>query len=249
MSAVAKLCPHRLPAGVYCARCSEATPAKVTKLPAHGLSRDEARSLTDEVKVDAERLWRKLVELYEGEAHKVLGYSSWGAYFKAEFGGSKSRAYQLLDSGRVLDVVRQSTTVDSAPANEAQARELAPLLDKPEVLRETWAEVIEQHPEPTAQQVRDIVQQKRPGPKTADRIARETGVAVIGSDNLIHTGKPPSDTRWQIITEWAEAVRKELPPPGDLHVPDYAQHRDIEVAAMTVRDWLDAFLTARKETP
>ena len=33
------------------------------------LSREEARSLTDEVKHDAERLWRKLVELYEGDAH------------------------------------------------------------------------------------------------------------------------------------------------------------------------------------
>ena len=51
------------------------------------LSRDEARSLTDEVKRDAERLWRKLIELYDGEAHIALGYASWRSYYAAEFGG------------------------------------------------------------------------------------------------------------------------------------------------------------------
>ena len=37
------------------------------------------------------------------------------------------------------------------PANERQARELAPLLDAPETLREAWAEVVELHPEPKPQ--------------------------------------------------------------------------------------------------
>lgn len=36
------------------------------------------------------------------------------------------------------------------PVNDAQARELAPLLDQPEALREAWAEVVDLHPEPTA---------------------------------------------------------------------------------------------------
>lgn len=134
--------------------------APVTALEVHGgLSEAEARSLTDEVKGDAERLWRKLVELYDGKAHLSLGYSSWDGYFTAEFGGSKSRAYQLLDAGRVLKLA-QSTMVDSAPT-ERQARELAPLLDQPEELQAAWTEAVEQHGEPTAAQVREVVQDRK----------------------------------------------------------------------------------------
>ena len=43
------------------------------------------------------------------------------------------------------------------PANEAQARELAPLLDEPATLRETWAEVVELHPEPTTARCAETV--------------------------------------------------------------------------------------------
>lgn len=125
------------------------------------LSRDEARSLTDEVKHDAERLWRKLVELYEGGAHEVLDYDSWGAYFKAEFGGSKSKAYQLLSSGQIVKELERGAVSDlKLPANHEQARELRPLLKQPEVLREAWAEVTELHSEPTAKDVREVVSRK-----------------------------------------------------------------------------------------
>lgn len=121
------------------------------------LSETQARELTDEVKSDAEALWRKLVELYEGEAHLALGYTSWGAYFETEFGGSRARAYQLLEAGRVLEAVQN---FGLKPANDHQARELAPLLKQPEVLREAWSEVIEENPEPTAADVRDVVRRK-----------------------------------------------------------------------------------------
>jgi phage N-6-adenine-methyltransferase len=129
----------------------------MSELAVSTLSREDARALTDEVKRDAEALWRKLVELYEGGAHLALGYSSWGDYFAREFGQSERRGYQLLDAGRVLESVNNCSV---APTNEAQARELAPLLDKPEELRETWAEVRELHPEPTAANVREAVSRK-----------------------------------------------------------------------------------------
>ncbi len=43
------------------------------------------------------------------------------------------------------------------PLNERQARELVPLLEQPEQLRETWAEVRALHAEPTASDVREVV--------------------------------------------------------------------------------------------
>lgn len=154
------------------------------------LSPDEARSLTDEVKRDAERLWAKLVELYEGRAHHALGYSSWGAYFQSEFGGSRRRGYELLNAGRVLDTVRNSAL--QPPSNEAQANELVALLDEPERLREAWAEASADG-EPTALKVREAVEQRLP-PKTPEELERQHRfVATINVlDGLAHFDREPS---------------------------------------------------------
>jgi hypothetical protein len=146
------------------------------------MSRAEARSLTDEVKLDAERLWRKLVELYEGGAHEVLGYSSWGGYYKAEFGGQKSRAYQLLDAGRVAQTLG-STNGGTAAPNERQARELVPLLDQPQVMTDAWVEVSSEGP-PSAAKVRAVVEERvtqaRPDPKQPIPSLKQAAREVIG---------------------------------------------------------------------
>lgn len=135
-----------------------AAPGSLTRPgEAVNLGAEEARRLTDEVKQDAERLWLKLKELYDGQAHIALGYSSWGTYFEAEFGGSSDYGYKLLRAGRVLEELRVDNCL--TPPNEGQARELAPLLSKPELLRETWSEVVA-NGEPTAADIREVVQNK-----------------------------------------------------------------------------------------
>lgn len=118
------------------------------------LSFDDARALTDEVKRDTETLWNKLLLLYNGGAHLALGYPSWGAYFEAEFGKSRRRAYELLNAGKVLDVVRHGAL--APPESERQARELVPLLGRPDELRQAWREASTDE-EPTALKIRDIV--------------------------------------------------------------------------------------------
>jgi hypothetical protein len=95
----------------------------------------EARRLTDEVKADAQRLWAKLLHLYEGGAHIALGYSSWSAYCEHEFRlGKAAYAYRLLQAAHVVDqLARKSPIGDSlkvtsqVPESEAIARELAQL--------------------------------------------------------------------------------------------------------------------------
>jgi hypothetical protein len=134
----------------------------VSALTRATLSRDEARSLTDEVKLDAERLWRKLVELYDRGAHTALGYSSWAAYFEAEFGGGKSQAYRILDAGRVAAVLSDSPIRERLPANEAQARELAPLLGDPSAIADIWVELQDRYGDQlTAALARDAVERHR----------------------------------------------------------------------------------------
>jgi phage N-6-adenine-methyltransferase len=128
----------------------------VTELVYQQLSFEDARALTDEVKRDAEALWTKLLRLYEGEAHTALGYASWGAYFEEEFGQHRVHGYRLLRAAEVAEALGPS----NPGVTEKQARELVPLLDEPERLREAWAEAQERHPEPTAADVRDVVRGK-----------------------------------------------------------------------------------------
>jgi hypothetical protein len=75
----------------------------------------EVRRLADEFKREASLLWRRLVQLYDGGAHTVLGYLSWHKYCADEFGLGRSHCYRLVDAGRVAEVVPQM-------GNEAQAR-------------------------------------------------------------------------------------------------------------------------------
>ena len=97
---------------------------------------------------------------YEGEAHKALGYSSWGAYYEAEFGQSGNYGYRLLKSAEVME---QLPTGNSRPASERVARELTAL--PPEQVEEVWGEVLDEHgPAPTAAEVREVVERKTTPP-------------------------------------------------------------------------------------
>lgn len=141
----------------------------MNEIAAH-LSADEARSLTEQIKAATEQLYSLLLRAHEGQAWAALGYDSWRDYAMTEFGMSQSQAYRLLDHGRVIREIEQpahvpsdeQVTVEVSPMgekdplpSERQARELAPLLDEPEKLRETWDRAIrESGGKPTAAAVK-----------------------------------------------------------------------------------------------
>jgi hypothetical protein len=125
------------------------------------MGRAEARRLTEEVKVDAAALWRKLHQLYEGKAHLALGYSSWQDYCAEEFDFGKSTAYRLLDAGRVVAALETAVpqTGEWLPSTEAVARELVPVLRNGErEVVEVWRNLRERHgDEITAAKVHEAV--------------------------------------------------------------------------------------------
>ena len=134
------------------------------------LGPEEARSLTDRIKVRSEELWHLLLEAYEGGAHTALGYSSWGAYFEDEFGGSSRHGYRLLDAGRVAKAIESSDpwATDQMPT-ERQARELTPIAkESPEEAAELWVDVVEEARQTgqdvTAEKVRAWVQERKEPP-------------------------------------------------------------------------------------
>jgi hypothetical protein len=56
-------------------------------LPTH----DEARALTDRIKIAVEGTWQLIREAYTSRTWAVLGYDSWDAYCTAEFGEARLR--------------------------------------------------------------------------------------------------------------------------------------------------------------
>jgi hypothetical protein len=174
------------------------------------LSKREARTLTNEVKRDLEALWEKCLRLYEGEAHRALGYSSWAAYIEAEFGRKKSQAYRMLDAARVIRALPDSPNGERP--NEAQARELVPLLEDEEELLAVWRE---------AQAVAE-----KNGWKLSADLVRQT----VDSHLAFAEGKGPRRTRKRVpgsATDPSWRPKAELLPldriPGALAAHDRAQ--------------------------
>lgn len=102
----------------------------------------------------------------------------------------RAYAYRLLDAARVADAM---SPMGDTPANERQARELAPLLDQPERLRETWQQVNEQTGgKPTAAAIRSVV---RPEPTRITASTTEKTVEEFIADR--ETGEVLSVEDWQ----------------------------------------------------
>jgi hypothetical protein len=105
------------------------------------MNKAEATAITERIRKHIDAAWADITRAYEGKAWKAMGYSSWEAYVKAEFDMGRSRSYQLLDQGRVIQALREATgkVSTSVDVSEAAARELKP--DLPAVTAEIRAKV------------------------------------------------------------------------------------------------------------
>lgn len=97
---------------------------------------------------------RALMDIRDKRMYRELDFSSFDDYTRERWGWSRVRAHQLIDAAKVSDAVL--TMVNTAPASERQARELARADDPITV----WAEVVENHEpaEITAAVIREHVQ-------------------------------------------------------------------------------------------
>lgn len=102
---------------------------------------------------------RALLEIRDERLYRD-GYSNFEAYCEGRWQFSRPRAYQLIDAAQVATAL--STTVDTPPANEAQARELAPLMrDDEQAVVEVWRDLREAHGDRvTAELVRKAVSRR-----------------------------------------------------------------------------------------
>lgn len=110
----------------------------------------------------------------------VASYGTFEEYAEQRWGFGARRARQFIDAAAVSGSLGTTVPKDQMPTSERQARELAPLLDDPDELRETWQETLRRtEGKPTAAAIRDVRNERRqpealaPEPPAAVRNERD----------------------------------------------------------------------------
>ena len=124
-----------------------------SRTPSAPATEGQARDLTSRIKAAAQNVSVLLLEAHQKRVWLPLGYRSWEQYIRTEFGMSRSRSYELLDHGRVLEAIRAAADISDfseLPAYHVQLvrPRLAELNNaisyrlKPDMCRTEIAEVI-----------------------------------------------------------------------------------------------------------
>jgi len=89
---------------------------------------EQARMLTDRIKIAVEGTWQLIKEAYTGRAWAVLGYDTWDAYCNAEFGQARLRlpreerqevVASLRESGMSYPAISAATGMSVGTAHAA----------------------------------------------------------------------------------------------------------------------------------
>lgn len=211
---------------------------------------DEARRLTDEIKGAAERVWSLLVEAHDREAWAALGYGSWRDYATTEFGMSQSRAYQLLDQGRVVRAIEEATGHStSVELTEAAARDIKPrLVDVTKAIKEkVTAEATAPEPERVKEIVAEVVAEEREKAKQATEDAQALADLSAAAENA---GMDMDESRRQQRGAFARLCRdiSGFPEPA-VFIAGQGEHlvdRHVLLAERAYA-WLDEFLLEVRE--
>jgi len=149
------------------------------------MSEPEARSCVQAINAGIAIIRRQVLDLHDREGWRALGYVSWRHCVAAEFEQSQAHLYRVLNAGQIEAKISPIGEIGSIP--EGQLRELAPLRDEPEAMREVWQQVHAEHGERfTAAQVREIVE------------ARAARAELHAAEEIIARAKPPLDALAEI---------------------------------------------------
>lgn len=148
------------------------------------MSPEQARDLTDRIKVTVEGAWVLIKQAYESRAWSALGYLSWDDYCTREFGSSRLRlpreerqevVASLRESGLSLRAIESATGVSRKTVindlREQQVVEIPPPADDHEPEEEPEQKVIGMDGKSYRAQRERIeeAKQKHPVPPTSNR--------------------------------------------------------------------------------
>jgi hypothetical protein len=100
-----------------------------------------------------------LADVRDRELYREAGYENFSAYLVGRWPAlSRAQAYRAIDTAHVAGVL---SPIGDTPANEAQARALAPLREDADAMREVWQQARAEHGDAlTAADVRAAVEER-----------------------------------------------------------------------------------------
>jgi hypothetical protein len=138
------------------------------------MSAAEARACVKAVNAHLTGARELLLDLYEREGWRALGYDSWRACAVAEFQQSQSQLYYQLQAAQIERSI--STLVENGAVPERHLRELAPLRGEPEAMLAIFRQLIETRGDDlTAADVREAVQSYRQLTPVAETVHARPG--------------------------------------------------------------------------
>lgn len=162
-----------------------------------------------------------LMEIRDARLYRAT-HPTYEDYLADRWALSKSYGNRLVQAYEVSRIV---APVGSAPTNESQARELAPLLEHPERMCEAWSRIINAPHRPTAATVRAVVEQVRTEPAPEPRVSPEppadgpAPVGPAGAGASSPEGEGREDAPIQQPAEPREPKRERAPEPAPVGGP------------------------------
>jgi hypothetical protein len=140
-----------------------------------------------------------LLEIHDRKLYRAT-HSTWDAYLRGRWNLSRTYAHRLMQGAEVAGMLPTGNT----PPSEGVARELAPLRDDPDQVREAWAEVVERHGDsPTAAETRAVVNEKR-----AEPLPAVEDLPTVGDVQHERTER-------LLVRAWADSVKRLALPADD----------------------------------
>jgi hypothetical protein len=124
---------------------------------------------------------RALLEIQQRRLYRSAGHRTFADYVVRRWDLSSTHAYRQIEAAKVVAILSPIGGMP-LPANEAQARELAPLVDDPEAVRAVWAETV-RHGEGrvTARAIRARVTARRPRARPTGQVPLPRRIPSAGT--------------------------------------------------------------------
>lgn len=168
-----------------------------------------------------------LLEIRDARLYRE-SHGTFEDYCRERWNFSRKRAYDLTAAAEVTAELSPMGDTPPLPASERVARELAPLREEPTQLREAWSEAVERNgDQPTAAQVREVVDGKRAGAHAKATACPRCGDAV----KSIRQHECPQGARQLSIAK--EALRRAL---KDFSGHPRASHLDLGQRVVDLRE-------------
>ena len=172
----------------------------------------EARECVDKINANLTNIRALVLDLYEREGWRTLGYKSWRDCVTAEFRQNERYLYRQLEAAQIAKQIWPKGQKEEIP--ERQLRPLSKLKDNPEQQREAWQQAVATAPDGkiTASLVNEIVkgmtegvEKLRPAPRQKITLyAIEFAGTVINQLEMIAANDPKREEGLRIVERWIQ---------------------------------------------